>query len=117
MPEFDPMDVLGDAQPAPSFQLSPQELRAEEAVRVAPRATPRGALVCTSCGSLVQGKTLTPGSFLIEVCLWLFMLLPGALYSVWRLAGRRRACEVCGGGELIPAASPRGRQLLERARD
>jgi hypothetical protein len=114
---FDPLDVLGDAKAAPSFPLSDRELREEqqEQTRRLPRGGP-GDLVCASCGSLTKGKTVAPGSFGLELLLWLFLLLPGILYSAWRLTAKYRGCEFCGGRELVPAATPRGRQLLEQYR-
>lgn len=119
--EFDPLDVLGGAKASPSFALSNRELVGEERHNVQQRevnhpvARP-GDLVCASCGAFSSGKTKTPGSFLIELVLWLFMLLPGVIYSIWRITSRHRACDVCGGKELVPAATPRGRQLVDQFR-
>lgn len=69
------------------------------------------ALICPACGAQGPVKTETPGSFLLELLLWLFFLLPGLVYSIWRLAARKKVCASCGAAGLIPADSPRGRQL------
>ena len=69
-------------------------------------------LICTSCGSGASGRTKTPGSFWIEVLLWISFIVPGVIYSVWRLTARKRVCEYCSAGTLIPINSPRGRQIL-----
>lgn len=49
---------------------------------------------------------------MIEVILWLMFLVPGIIYSIWRLTSRHRACAMCGGTGLIPVDSPVGQRLL-----
>jgi hypothetical protein len=56
---------------------------------------------CTNCNELTLGKKFTPGKFWIEVILWLLFLLPGFLYSLWRLSGRKLVCDKCGNPYLI----------------
>lgn len=69
------------------------------------------ALICSTCGHFGPAVTTTPGSFLIELVLWLFFLLPGLIYSIWRLTNKKTGCSACGGTALIPRSSPRGQQL------
>lgn len=77
-----------------------------------PSARP-GDAVCVSCGAVGRPVSVTQGSFLIEVALWLFFLLPGLIYSIWRLTSKRSVCRVCRtGGHMIPVASPRGREMV-----
>ena len=71
--------------------------------------------ICTVCNNIGKPKKFTPGSIFIEIFLWLFFILPGLLYSIWRLSGRYEACGVCGAPGMIPANSPRGRQLMRSA--
>lgn len=71
-------------------------------------------LVCTQCGSIDSVKKITPGSFAIEIVLWLCFLIPGLIYSLWRLAARRKGCGVCGSAALVPAASPMGRKITSQ---
>lgn len=68
--------------------------------------------LCTNC--LHQGwpKTVTPGSIVIELFLWLCFLLPGLVYSLWRLTARHQACPSCGARNMIPANSPAAKKLL-----
>lgn len=72
-------------------------------------------LYCTTCGASGKAKNQNPGSFAIELFLCLlgfltlFMLIPAALYSLWRLAATTPVCRACGASALIPAASPRAR--------
>ena len=68
--------------------------------------------VCTDCGHLGDPVTLTRGNLQTEVLLWLALIAPGVLYSVWRLTTRSQGCALCHGRHVIPAASPIGRKLL-----
>lgn len=49
---------------------------------------------------------------MIEVILWLMFLVPGIIYSIWRLTSRHQACAMCGGTGLIPVDSPVGQRLI-----
>lgn len=67
--------------------------------------------ICSSCGSQGNTKKHTRGSLLIEIVLWLCMIIPGIIYSSWQLSSRKVVCGACGADALIPAESPRGKQL------
>jgi hypothetical protein len=69
--------------------------------------------VCESCGSRNTPERITKGSLNIELVLWLFLLLPGFLYGLWRLATRTYACRRCQ-GNAVPMASAKGRMALQR---
>ncbi len=64
-------------------------------------------MFCPNCGTIGTPKKVTKGSILIEIVLWLFMILPGLLYSLWRLSTRHSACPSCGAPNMIPANSPK----------
>jgi RNA polymerase subunit RPABC4/transcription elongation factor Spt4 len=71
--------------------------------------------LCTSCGSQVSHqKSVTQGSFLVEILLWLLMILPGVLYSLWRLTSRKKVCPQCLQPALIPIDSPIARATMAR---
>ena len=72
-------------------------------------------LICTNCGAVGRVKKDTPGSIWIELILWLLLIVPGIIYSVWRISSRRRVCSSCGSPALVPVESPVGRQLLAKA--
>ncbi|MGV3774686.1 MAG: hypothetical protein ACO1QB_17430 [Verrucomicrobiales bacterium] len=72
-----------------------------------------GDKICEDCGQVGYAKTITQGSLLIEIVLWLFMILPGLIYSIWRLTSRKEACRQCK-GKLIPLKTPRGQKLFEQ---
>jgi hypothetical protein len=67
--------------------------------------------ICSSCGSQGNTKKHTRGSLLIDIVLWLCGILPGILYSFWRLGTRKVVCGVCSADTLIHADTPRGKQL------
>ena len=69
-------------------------------------------MICTKCGTAGPPQKTTKGSFLIEVLLWLCFLLPGLLYSLWRLNTRKATCSGCGSGNLVPVDSPVGKKLV-----
>lgn len=71
-----------------------------------------GFLYCPSCGDTNSGKNQTRGSIFIELVLWLCFLLPGLIYSIWRLSSRQQVCRVCGNPGLIPTNSPRAKKEL-----
>jgi uncharacterized membrane protein YqaE (UPF0057 family) len=71
----------------------------------------RPALFCPHCGTVGQPRMHTKGSVAIEIVLWLCFLVPGLLYSLWRVTSREPRCAGCGHPGLIPADSPRARQM------
>jgi hypothetical protein len=62
---------------------------------------------CPNCGIVAEPSVETNGSFLIEIVLWLFMIVPGLLYTLWRLTTRYEACPCCGAPNMIPLDSPK----------
>jgi hypothetical protein len=62
--------------------------------------------LCKSCGTKGKAATVTPGSFLIEVVLWFAFIVPGILYSLYRVTKRHNACPVCKSRDIIPVDSP-----------
>jgi len=52
------------------------------------------------------------GSFFMELFLWIILIIPGLIYSLWRLTTVQQVCSSCGASELIPPDTPKARQLL-----
>jgi DNA-directed RNA polymerase subunit RPC12/RpoP len=69
-------------------------------------------MVCTNCGFKGRPKQYTKGSFLVELLLWLCFLVPGLLYTVWRVATRYKGCPNCGHPHMIPKDSPMAEKIL-----
>lgn len=72
-------------------------------------------MVCAQCGHHGPTRRETPGSILVELVLWLCFLIPGLIYSLWRVSARRSVCAVCGAATLVPENSPVGRRLRAQA--
>lgn len=70
-------------------------------------------MFCPHCGTTAVPRRMTKGSFAIEVALWLFFLVPGLIYSIWRLTSRYDGCRSCGQAGLIPPYSPRAVELRQ----
>jgi hypothetical protein len=70
-------------------------------------------VVCKACGHHGKSTSATKGSFWIEVILWLCFLIPGLIYSIWRLNTRHSVCPKCGSSDIIPSDSPIGLQLIK----
>jgi len=50
---------------------------------------------CPNCGYEGEGKKYTRGSLLIEIVLWLLGIIPGLIYSLWRLSNQYIGCPKC----------------------
>lgn len=69
-------------------------------------------MICTQCGGHGHPKRVTKGSMGIELILWICFIVPGVIYSVWRLTSKFDACPYCGAAQsMIPLNSPRGAKL------
>lgn len=69
--------------------------------------------ICTGCGTVARPKTETPGSMAIEVVLWLCLIVPGVVYSLWRISARRPVCAMCGSQALLPPDAPLAQQFVK----
>ena len=81
--------------------------------RAATRAARRveAEMYCPHCGASGVPRTVVRGSTVAEILLWLAGLLPGLIYSIWRLSSRHEACPTCRQAGMIPANSPRALEL------
>ncbi len=68
--------------------------------------------ICTSCGHIGKPKKWTKGSFIIELVLWCFFLIPGFIYSMWRLTNKVDVCPSCKQTTMIPTSTPMGQKLV-----
>lgn len=67
--------------------------------------------ICPQCGSQGRSKLKTRGSMALEIVLWLALIVPGLIYSIWRLTTKQEVCPNCSNPGMIPLSSPRGQQL------
>lgn len=69
--------------------------------------------LCTQCLNQVKPKKGVRGYFIIEIMLYLLMVLPGIIYTLWRITGgREKSCPQCGGHNFVPLNSPAANALL-----
>lgn len=68
--------------------------------------------ICPNCGFKGKPKSTTKGSIFIEIILWCCFLVPGFIYSLWRMTSRTPACPKCSAPNMVPVDSPRGKKLL-----
>jgi hypothetical protein len=57
---------------------------------------------------------MTKGSLIIEIFLWLLIIIPGLIYSLWRMSSKYNACPKCKNDSMIPTDTPIGKQMLEK---
>jgi ribosomal protein L32 len=64
--------------------------------------------ICKKCGHRGDPKIVTKGSIFIEFVLWLALLIPGVIYSIWRLTAKYAVCPQCGAPNMLQINSPNG---------
>jgi hypothetical protein len=69
--------------------------------------------ICTVCGYLGKPKQHTKGTFAFEVVLWFLFIIPGLLYSLWRITNKYRACPKCNSTAVIPLDTPNGQEIYK----
>lgn len=79
-------------------------------------ANPGGKIsICPECGTVAKPLNKTKGSMAIELALWLMLIVPGLIYSIWRLTSSFKACPGCGCDHMIPIDTPNGKKLYEQS--
>jgi hypothetical protein len=73
-----------------------------------------GPMICPNCGTRGEPKTLTPGTVGMELILWICFLVPGLIYSIWRISNRKSGCPSCGQPGMIDVTTPNGKLLLNK---
>jgi ribosomal protein S27E len=66
---------------------------------------------CKNCGYTGKPKRYVPGSVVLEVLLWLFLILPGVIYSGLRRTRAYNGCPRCQAPNMVPLDSPVGRRV------
>jgi hypothetical protein len=69
--------------------------------------------ICAQCGHVGKPRFAAKGSLGVEILLWFFFLLPGFIYSVWRLSSKSNSCVQCKSPSLVPVTSPGAKRLFE----
>ena len=76
----------------------------------------KGEVICTVCGHVGKVKNLTKGSFMIELLMWIFFIIPGIIYTIWRLTTQQKVCSKCNSPSIIPVDTPKGQELLKKGK-
>lgn len=72
-------------------------------------------LYCNNCGTVAAPTTRTKGSFITEVFLWLMLIVPGIIYSLWRLTSKEKVCPKCGAPNMLPLDSPKAQSAIAQS--
>lgn len=72
--------------------------------------------ICKSCHYTGRPKLFVPGSAIAEIILWLFMVLPGVLYTIWRRSSTKWVCPDCGSADIFLMSSRIGKRLIEESK-
>jgi hypothetical protein len=67
--------------------------------------------VCGNCRSVIRPVRKRPGTGGVELLLWLFFIIPGLIYSVWRSGAAYKVCPACGANNPVPLDTPAGKRL------
>lgn len=67
--------------------------------------------ICPVCGTEAAANERRRGNIFIELVLWLFLIIPGIIYSSWRLEMWMNVCRLCGHERMISLNTPMGRKL------
>lgn len=68
-------------------------------------------IICTVCGYTGNPIKIAKGNIFIEILLWLFFIIPGLIYSLWRFFFKYPACPKCKKYAVISLDSPMGQKL------
>src|ERR1700674_4740151 len=72
---------------------------------------------CPHCGTVAIPLYRKSGSTFAEVFLWLFFLVPGIIYTIWRKSTERFVCPSCEQTGTIPVDSPVAQAALKAKAD
>lgn len=69
--------------------------------------------VCSNCDYIGKRKAIKPGSGAIEWFLWLVLLFPGPIYSIWRILNKKYKCPHCGEEIMFKTDSVLGQRRVQ----
>ena len=70
-------------------------------------------MYCKRCGHVAEPVSHTKGSFVLEIVLWFMLIVPGLIYSTWRVTTRHKVRRHCGAEGLIPPDSPLAKNQVQ----
>jgi len=69
--------------------------------------------ICGQCGRKVNARLEQKGNLLILIILLLLFIVPGIIYFIWMVSGRRYVCPKCKSYDVVKIKSPRGYKLMQ----
>lgn len=69
-------------------------------------------MICTNCGHQGRPKRKTRAGMMLEILLWIFFVVPGLVFTIWRQANRYR-CPRCETPNMIPTNSLKAAMLMQ----
>lgn len=75
------------------------------------------AKLCKICGSVGAPKMHKQGTASLELLLWLCFLVPGFIYSMWRLMTKYQTCSHCGSTKVTGFEPSRSLDAQHRSRN
>ena len=73
--------------------------------------------VCKTCGFVGEPKKKLRGYAVVEIILYFIFLIPGFIYSSWRVAEKKYICSKCGSASIIPVDTPVGQKLINEMKE
>lgn len=70
--------------------------------------------VCERCGYWGSPKTKVKGNASLEILLWIFFLIPGFIYSLWRSTQAYKVCSHCGSEKVYLEDSYEGKEIIAK---
>ncbi|MFZ4125321.1 MAG: hypothetical protein ACOYJ2_04535 [Rickettsiales bacterium] len=70
--------------------------------------------ICKHCGYEGEAKRQKRGSRGVEIFLWSTLLLPGPLYTIWRMTGKSKECPNCERQGFVKSSSDEGYLVKKR---
>ena len=72
-------------------------------------------MVCITCRDIGRSTDFTRGSLLTEIILWICFVVPGFIYSIWRVSTRAKiCCPSCKTPSMVPVHTHVGKIILNK---
>src|SRR5262245_49298346 len=78
------------------------------------RQARRPEMYCPHCGTIGMSRVTAKGSWVMQAVLFFFFIVPGLIYWAWRFGPRNEICTACRQPGVMPADSPRAREMHSR---
>jgi hypothetical protein len=70
--------------------------------------------ICPVCGYKGKAVLKLKGHASVEIILWILLVIPGFIYSIWRHSSPRHGCPKCISDTMIPLYTPEGQKISEK---